>query len=69
MTTIAVVPVADALPEPICHAIAGDKQASGRTIGEALEALTPQLEEDDNAATLIVLQKARPDRFFSAAQQ
>ena len=69
MTTIAVVPVADALSEPVYHAIAGDKQASGKMMGDALNALTPQLEDDDNAVTLIVLQKSRPDRFFSAAQQ
>ena len=69
MTTIALVPVANTLSEPMYHAVAGDKQASGSTMGEALDALTPQLEDDDNAATLVVLQQPRPDRFFSAAQQ
>ena len=38
-------------------------------MGEALDALTPQLEDDDNAATLVIVQKPRPDRFFTAAQQ
>ncbi len=41
----------------------------GRTVGEAIDALTPQLESDGNAATLIIVQSLRPDRFFNAAQQ
>ena len=68
MTTVAVLPATDALSEPAYHAVAGNKRASGRTMGEALDALAPQL-EDDNAATLIVVQKQRPDRFFSAEQR
>ncbi len=66
---IAVVPVTDSASETAYHAVAGNKQASGNTMGEALDALTPQLEDDDNAATLIVMQKQRPDRFFTAEQQ
>jgi len=69
MTTVAVVPTTDARSETIYHAVAGDKQASGKTIGEAVDALTPQLEDDNNAATLIVVQQQRPDRFFTAEQQ
>ena len=69
MTTVAVLPTTDALSETIYHAVAGDKHASGKTIGEAVDALTPQLEDDNNAATLIVVQQQRPDRFFTAEQQ
>jgi hypothetical protein len=69
MTTVAVVPAINALSETTYHAIAGNKQASGKTMGEALDALTLQLEDDDNAATLVVVQKQRPDRFFTAEQQ
>ena len=69
MSTIAVIPTTDTLSRTIYHAVAGDKQASGKTMGEAIDALTPQLEDDDNAATLVVVQKQRPDRFFTAAQQ
>lgn len=69
MTTIAVVPTTNALSEITYHAVAGDKQASGKTMGEALDALTPQLEDDNNAATLVVVQKQRPDRFFTIQQQ
>lgn len=57
------------MTESLYHAISGNKQASGATMGEALDALTPQLEEDDNAAMLIVLQRPRPDRFFTSEQQ
>lgn len=69
MTTVAVLPATDTRSETTYHAIAGDRRASGRTMGEALDALAPQLEGDDNAATLVVVQKQRPDRFFTAAQQ
>lgn len=69
MTTVAVVPATDALSETTYHAVAGDKQASGRTMGEAIDALTSQLQDDDNAATLIVVQQQRPDRFFTAEQR
>lgn len=69
MTTVAVMPVTSTHSETIYHAVAGDKQASGNTIGEAIDALTPQLEDDDNATTLILVQKQGSDRFFTAAQQ
>ena len=68
MSTIAVVPTTDSPSEITYHAIAGNKRASGRTMGEAIDALTPQL-DDDNAATLVIVQKPRPDRFFTAEQQ
>lgn len=69
MTTVAVALAADAPPEAVYDAVAGDKQATGRTIGEAVDALTPQLDDGDSAATLIIVQRRRPDRFFTAAQQ
>ena len=70
MTTVAVLPEINAAQETTYRAVAGIKHASGKTIGEAIDALTPQLEADeDNAATLIVVQSQRPDRFFTAEQQ
>ena len=69
MATIAVVPTNNSQSEKTYHAIAGNKQASGRTMGEAIDALTPLLEDDDSAATLVIVQQPRPDRFFTAAQQ
>ena len=48
------------------RAIAGNKQSSGRTAGEALDAITCQLSETD-ALTLVVLQRQRPDKYFTAS--
>ena len=61
------------LPESIegtqvFRAMAGGKQSLGKTAGEAWDALSAQLSEDE-AETLIVVQKFRPDRFFGASQQ
>ena len=50
------------------RAVAGDKESTGRTAGEALDALTSQLADDEDG-TLIIVQKRKADRFFSAAQQ
>jgi hypothetical protein len=50
------------------RAVAGEKQSVGRSAGEALDALTAQL-SDDEAGTLIVVQGRRPDEFFTAGQQ
>lgn len=76
MTTVAILPVSDANGERIYRAIvldarygnAGDKQSTGKTAGEALDALTAQLEGDD-FSTLLVIQNFSPDWFFSAEQQ
>lgn len=69
MTTVAVLPEISTDQGTIYRAVAGNKQSSGNTIGEAIDALTPQLEHDDNSATLIIVQQQRPDRFFTAEQQ
>ena len=69
MTTVAILPETSPETGTIYRAVAGSKQSSGKTIGEAIDALTPQLEDDDNSATLIIVQKQRPDRFFTAEQQ
>ena len=46
----------------------GGKQSTGRTLGEALDGLSTQFDEEDGP-TLIVIQSLRPDRFFTANQQ
>jgi hypothetical protein len=48
--------------------VAGKIQSTGRTAGEALDALTAQLGEEE-AGTLFIVQLQRPDRFFAAQQQ
>ena len=50
------------------EAVAKSKRSSGKTAGEALDALIGQLSEEE-AGTLVIVQNYRPDRFFSAEQQ
>ena len=68
MTKITILPVASGRGDISYFAVAGDKQTQGKTAGEALDALTAQLSEDE-ASTLIIVQSQRSDRFFDAAQQ
>jgi hypothetical protein len=64
MTTITILPEkADTY-----RAVAGDKESTGRTAGEALDALTSQL-ADEEGGTLVIVQNQKADQFFSAAQQ
>jgi hypothetical protein len=67
MTTIAILPEGPS-PGRSYRAVAGDKQSVGKTAGEALDALTAQLEEAERG-TIVVVQQFRPDRFFTANQQ
>src|SRR5919206_1413558 len=64
MTTITILPE----NSDRYRALSGDKQSTGRTAGEALDALTSQLAEEEGG-TLVILQTHKPDRFFNAAQQ
>ncbi len=68
MTTIAIVP--DNPPDsPACfRAVAGERQSSGATVGQALDALRAQLGGPEQT-TLIVVQPMQPDERFTAAQQ
>ena len=68
MTTITILPESDSTHRTTYRAIAGDRESVGETAGEALDALTPQLTQDE-AGTLIIVQHWRPDRFFTAQQQ
>ncbi len=64
MTTITILPEkADTY-----RALAGDKESTGRTAGEALDRLTSQLEEDESG-TLVIVQNRQADEFFTRAQQ
>jgi hypothetical protein len=68
MTTIAILPETPG-PQPTSYrAIAGDIQSVGRTAGEALDAITAQMDESQRG-TLVVVQHLRPDAFFTAEQQ
>lgn len=50
------------------RALSGDKESTGRTAGEALDALTSQLTEEEGGA-LVIVQTHKPDQFFNAAAQ
>lgn len=64
MTTIAILPETN----DSYRAVAGDKESTGRTAGEALDALASQL-EDAESGTLVIVQNHKADQFFNAAQQ
>ena len=49
------------------RAVSGEKESFGKTVGEAVDSLTSQLENDDE--TLYVVQRFSPDEFFTAEQQ
>lgn len=68
MTTVAILPVSNANGEKSYRAIAGDKYSVGKTAGQALDALTAQLNETEFNA-LLVIQSFRHDSFFSTQQQ
>lgn len=50
------------------RAVSGEKESFGETVGEAVDALTVQL-ENGNDETLYVVQRWSPDEFFTAQQQ
>jgi hypothetical protein len=64
MTTITILPE----KSDSYRAVAGDKESTGRTAGEALDALTSQLAEEESG-TLVIVQNRKADKFFNAAQQ
>jgi hypothetical protein len=64
MTTISILPEKTG----IYRAVTGNKESTGHTAGEALDALAAQL-QDDEAGTLIIVQNYKADRFFNVAQQ
>lgn len=63
MTTITILP-----EEKNFRAVAGKKEFVGRTIGEAIDGLDAQLNEDESG-TLLVIQKQRADKFFGESEQ
>jgi hypothetical protein len=68
MTTVAILPISDANGETSYRAIAGDKQSVGKTAGQALDALTAQMDQVEFSA-MLVIQSFRPDAWFTAQQQ
>jgi hypothetical protein len=68
MTTVAILPVSDDSGIKSYRAISGSKQSAGKTAGQALDALTAQLDEAE-FSTLLIIQSFRPDPFFDSEQQ
>lgn len=68
MTRVEILPIPSQSGATSYRAIAGDQRTEGRTAGEALDALTHQLDRDEDS-TLIIVQSQRPDRFFNAKQK
>ncbi|MBS1796940.1 MAG: hypothetical protein JSS81_24150 [Acidobacteria bacterium] len=50
------------------RAVYGEKESFGKTVGEAVDSLTSQLENGGDE-TLYVVQRFSPDEFFTADQQ
>ena len=67
MTQVSILPVQTQEGRTTYHAIAGNKQSFGQTAGQALDAITAQLDDEDTG-TLVIIQNQRPDRFFTATQ-
>lgn len=63
MTTIAILPEEGEADVTAFSAISAGRQATGRTAGEALDALTIQLGVKGSGAVMI-MQQVHPDRFF-----
>jgi len=68
MTTVTILPIRKHSGDITYQAVAGKKRTTGKTAGEALDALTAQLAETETG-TLAIVQNWRPDRFFSVQQQ
>src|SRR5262249_47033431 len=68
MTKVAMIRENTDAGEIAFRAVTVRSQAMGRTAGEALDALTSQLTEDE-ADTLVIVRNLGPDRFFTADQR
>ena len=68
MTKVAIFPVPGEKGGLSYQGVYGDKRSEGHTIGEAIDALTNQLPEDERGLVVLV-QSLRPDHFFDAHQQ
>lgn len=67
MTKVAILPERDEQGEMTYRAVAGETETTGRTAGEALDALTSLLPEEETGT--VVVQMLRPDVLFTSAQK
>lgn len=68
MTAIAILSETAGPAGTTYRAVAGTAQSVGKTPGEALDALTAQLDAA-GSGTLVVVQQLRPDRFFTVVHR
>ena len=68
MATISIAPETPDVTGTLWRARAEGKESFGRSAGEALDALEPEL-DPETSSTLVLVQHFRPDRFFTAEQQ
>ena len=68
MTHITILPVPTDNGGVSYCAVSNGKQSQGATAGQALDAMTVQL-TDDEKGTIVITQDWRPDQFFNAEQQ
>jgi hypothetical protein len=68
MTRVTILPVPTTSGRPAYFAVAGDKQSFGNSAGEALDALSEQLEEEQSS-TLVIVRHLQPDSFFGLVEQ
>jgi len=72
ITTIEIIREEKPLQQTIYRAISGDRQATSTTPGQALDTLERMLAtrgQPDSEGIVVIVQRFRPDAFFSAAQQ
>ncbi|HEX3147714.1 MAG TPA: hypothetical protein VHR66_06495 [Gemmataceae bacterium] len=67
MSTITVIPDSAAASACMYRARAGDREAIGPTVGDAVNGVTDQV-NGPQETTLIIVQPMKPDRFFNAEQ-
>jgi hypothetical protein len=65
--TVSILPVPGSEGQLSFHAVSGGKSSLGKTRGEALDAISAQL-ADEQDGTLVVVESFQPDRYFSAEQ-
>ena len=68
MTTVSILKECSSRGSAAYRAVSGDLESVGKTPGEALDAITSQLTEDE-AGTIVIVQRSQPDRFFSSEQR
>src|SRR6266849_2425803 len=67
MASVTIYPEPGQQGEPRFRAIAGDRESVGRTMGEALDALTADWGEEV-PETAVLIQRFQPDPYFTQAQ-